>query len=207
MTQIYNFSAGPSTLPKSVLERAQREFVNYKASGVPLIEMSHRSELFEEIVERVEKKLRQLIGINDDYHILFLHGGASSQFAMVPMNLMYTHKADYIVTGHWANKAYEAAKSYGEVKPIWNGELEQYRRLPTLDEIRFSKEADYIHFCSNNTIYGTQFDYVPSYGDRPVICDHSSDILSRPMDIEAFDLVYAASQKEHWTCWSYTCYH
>jgi len=194
--RIINFSAGPAVLPLEVLEEAQRDLVDYQGSGLSVMEMSHRSPHYDAIHQNALANLRSLMGISDDYAVLFLQGGASMQFAMAPMNLMYPNrKADYIVTGVWSKKAIKEAKKLGEARVAGSSEETTFDRIPKPSELDFDPEADYLHFTSNNTIYGTQWKTEPGTGDVPLVADMSSDILSRPIDVGKYGLIYAGAQK------------
>jgi len=196
MSRIYNFSAGPSVLPESVLSKAASEMLDYNGSGQSVMEMSHRSKVYEEIINQCEASLREVMNIPDNYKVLFLQGGASSQFAMIPLNLMNkSKKADYVITGQWAKKAFQEAKRYGEANIIADSSDKTFSYIPTLDESKFNKNADYFHICLNNTIYGTKFATLPNTGDVPLIADLSSCILSEPIDVSKFGLLYAGAQK------------
>ena len=188
MKRVYNFSAGPSVLPEWVLQKAAEEMLDYQGSGQSVMEMSHRSKVYEGIIQGCEALLRKTMNIPDNYKVLFLQGGASSQFAMIPLNLMNgTGKADFVITGQWAKKAYSEAKKYGECKV--------YTYIPKLDPASFTKDADYFHICLNNTIYGTVYHELPQTGNVPLIADLSSCILSEPIDVSKFGMVYAGAQK------------
>lgn len=193
--RIFNFSAGPSMLPVSVLEAARDEMLNYKGSGMSVMEMSHRSKVYESIIQDAEASLREVMGIPSNYKVLFLQGGASLQFAMVPMNLMKTGKADYIVTGQFSGKAYDEAKKYGEINLAATTKSETFCRIPQQEELKLSKDADYVHICYNNTIFGTRYNYIPDTGAVPLVADLSSCILSEPIDVSKFGLIYAGAQK------------
>lgn len=196
MSRIYNFSAGPSVLPESVLSKAASEMLDYNGSGQSVMEMSHRSKVYEEIINQCEASLREVMNIPDNYKVLFLQGGASSQFAMIPLNLMNKNKkADFAITGQWAKKAYQEAKRYGEANIIADSSDKTFSYIPTLDESKFDKNADYFHICLNNTIYGTKFSTLPNTGDVPLVADLSSCILSEPIDVSKFGLLYAGAQK------------
>ncbi|NDL66926.1 3-phosphoserine/phosphohydroxythreonine transaminase [Anaerotalea alkaliphila] len=196
MNRVYNFSAGPSTLPEEVLKQAADEMLDYKGCGMSVMEMSHRSKVYEEIIHNAEASLRKLMGIPENYKVLFLQGGASLQFAMVPLNLMRKSKrADYVNTGEWAKKAIKEAKRYGEVRVVGSSEEETYNHIPSLNPADFDKEADYFHITSNNTIFGTKFKNLPDTGDVPLVADMSSDILSCPVDVTKYGLIYAGAQK------------
>lgn len=196
MNRVYNFSAGPSMLPLEVLEKAQKEFVCYGCSGMSVMEMSHRSKDFEEILYHAENTLRELMNIPQNYKILFLQGGGSTQFAMIPMNLMNkNHKADYVKTGQWATKAAQEAQRYGKVNIVASSEDTTFDRIPELDPSLFDKEADYFYITLNNTIYGTRYTTLPQTGEVPLVGDMSSSILSEEIDITKFGLLYAGDQK------------
>lgn len=196
MQRVYNFSAGPSALPEEVLKKAQSEILCYGTSGMSVMEMSHRSKDFMSIFESTENSLRELMQIPANYKVLFMQGGASSQFAMVPLNLMNKNrKADYVNTGTWSKKAIKEAKRYGTVNVIASSEDKTFNYIPELDTAKFDKEADYFHITTNNTIYGTRFDTLPQTGNVPLVGDMSSDILSRYYDVSSFGLIYAGAQK------------
>jgi len=193
MKQVYNFSAGPAMLPKSVLKKAQAEMLDFNGSGMSVMELSHRSKWFIDILEAAEANLRKLLDIPDNYHVLFLQGGASQQFAMVPMNLMVRNKkADYVLTGSWSKKAYKEAQLFGEVRVV--GE-DTNNHIPKLTKDMFDPNADYVHITTNNTIEGTAFATLPDTGDVPLVADMSSNILSTPIDVSKFGLIYAGAQK------------
>lgn len=196
MERVYNFSAGPSMLPVEVLEQAAKEMVCYKDSGMSVMEMSHRSAVYEDIINRAEASLREVMNIPDNYKVLFLQGGASSQFAMIPMNLMTgSKKADYINTGEWSKKAIAEAKRFGEVKVIASSEDKVFSYIPELNKDDFTKDADYFHITSNNTIFGTKFNELPDVGDVPLVADMSSNILSEVIDVNQYGIIYAGAQK------------
>lgn len=196
MERVYNFSAGPSMLPVEVLEQASNEMLSYNNSGMSVMEMSHRSAVYEEIIHRAESSLREIMNIPDNYKILFLQGGASMQFAMIPLNLMNgSNKADYLLTGEFAKKAIDEGKRFGEVKIVASSEDKTFSYIPKTTQADFSKDADYVHITSNNTIFGTRFNEFPSVGDVPLVADMSSDILSREIDVTKFGLIYAGAQK------------
>lgn len=196
MERVFNFSAGPSMLPLEVLEQAQKEFVCYGSSGMSVMEMSHRSKVFEGILEKAQADLRDLMHIPDNYKILFLQGGGSTQFAMIPLNLMNkNNKADYVVTGQWAKKAAEEAARYGKVNIVASSADTTFDRIPELDESKFDKHADYFYITLNNTIYGTRWTKLPNVGDVPLVGDMSSSILSEEIDITKFGLLFAGAQK------------
>jgi phosphoserine aminotransferase len=196
--RVFNFSAGPSGLPESVLMQASKDMLNYEGSGMSVMEMSHRSKVYEAIIQEAEALLRELMGVDDKYKVLFLQGGASTQFAMVPMNLLSgSKKADYVDTGSWASKAIKEAKKYGEVKVLASSKDKTYSYIPTLDPAAFTPDADYFHITLNNTIYGTRFapDGLPDTKNVPLVADMSSNILSEVYDINKFGLIYAGAQK------------
>lgn len=196
MERVYNFSAGPSVLPLPVLEEAQRELMNANGSGMSVMEMSHRSSLFKDIIAEAEELLRDLMDIPDNYKVLFLQGGASTQFAMVPLNLMSKNKkADYVNTGVWAKKAISEAKRYGTVNVVASSEDQTFNYIPDLDESTFSEDADYFHITINNTIYGTRYTRLPDTGHIPLVTDASSGILSEVYPVSKFGLIYAGAQK------------
>ena len=196
MNRVYNFSAGPSALPLPVLEKAQAELVCYGDSGMSVMEMSHRSSDYQKIIDDCEALLRELLSIPDNYKVLFLQGGASSQFAMIPMNL-YTEKkkADYILTGLWSKKAQKEAARYGDAKIIASSDDKVFNYIPKVDKSMFTPDADYVHITYNNTIYGTKYASVPDTGDVPLVADMSSCILSEPVDVSKFGIIYAGAQK------------
>jgi len=196
MARVYNFSAGPSILPETVLAKAASEMLDYNGSGQSVMEMSHRSPVYEEIINDCQSLLRKVMNIPDNYKVLFLQGGASSQFAMVPLNLMNKNrKADYMVTGQFAKKAKEEATKFGEVRVVASSADKNFSYIPEVTEGDFSKDADYVHICLNNTIFGTKFPYIPETGDIPLVADMSSCILSEPYDVSKFGLIYAGAQK------------
>jgi phosphoserine aminotransferase len=194
--RIYNFSAGPAVLPLSVLEEVQRDLLSLPGVGMSVLEISHRSKAFDEIILGAESDIRKLAGVPDNYQILFLQGGASFQFSMVPMNLMPANgKADYIITGVWSKKAVKEAQKCGQVNIVASTESEGFTRIPAQNELQFDQEAAYVHYTTNNTIYGTQWKYDPEVGSVPLVADASSDIFSRPIDIQKHGLIYAGAQK------------
>ena len=195
MGRIYNFSAGPAMLPEEVLKTAADEMLDYHGSGMSVMEMSHRSKVYQGIIDEAEADLRKLIGIPDNYKVLFLQGGATLGFAMIPMNFMFTGKADFINTGVWTKKAIKDAKLYGEVNVIASGEENGFKKIPDVKSLKFSKDADYVYMCDNNTIYGSKFKEYPDTGDIPLICDMSSCFLSEPIDVKKFGVIYAGAQK------------
>ena len=190
----YNFSAGPSTLPWSVLEEAQREFLDFAGTGMSVTEISHRNKAFETIVREGESLLRELMHIPDDYAVLFVQGGASTQFAAVPLNLMHKGKADYIVTGNFSKKAWQEGKIYGDAACVASSEDKTYTYIPDVSAIPFREDTDYVHICSNNTIFGTRYVEFPDV-KAPLVADMSSEILSREIDVTKFAVIYAGAQK------------
>ena len=198
MTQrLYNFGAGPAALPLPVLEEIQRDLVTHPELGASVLEISHRSKWFEGVLAAAEYNLRTLLDISPEYSVLFLQGGASLQFSMVPMNFLARGgpAADYVVTGAWSEKALAEAQKFGPARAAWNGKASGYVRTPSPHEPEYSPGAAYVHYTSNETIHGVEFFDVPAAGDRPLICDASSDFLSRPMDVERHALIYAGAQK------------
>ena len=196
MARVYNFSAGPSMLPEAVLEKAAAEMLDYEGSGQSVMEMSHRSKVYQSIIDTTEALLREIMNIPDNYKVLFLQGGASSQFAMVPMNLMTgSGKADYIITGQWAKKAFKEAARYGDAKAVASSEDKTFSYIPKLTRDDFRPDADYVHICMNNTIYGTVYHDLPDTGDVPLVADISSCVLSKPIDVTKFGVLYAGAQK------------
>ncbi len=196
MNRVYNFSAGPSMLPLPVLEKAASELISYGDAGMSVMEMSHRSPVYEAIISEAQVLLRKLMNIPDNYKVLFLQGGASTQFAAVPLNLMTKNgKADYIVTGQFSKKAYSEAKKYGDARLVASSEDKNNTYIPQLTKSDFRPDADYVHICFNNTIFGTKYNYIPDTGDIPLVADMSSCILSEPVDVTKFGLIYAGAQK------------
>lgn len=196
MGRVYNFSAGPSMLPEEVLKKAAAEMLDYNGTGQSVMEMSHRSKEYGEIIKGAEALVREIMNVPDNYKVLFLQGGASSQFAMVPLNLMTkSGKADYVITGQWANKAYKEAARYGEANVVASSADKTFSYIPKLDKATFTKDADYFHICMNNTIYGTKWHTLPETGDVPLVADISSCILSEPIDVSKFGVLYAGAQK------------
>ena len=193
--KIYNFSAGPAVLPEAVLKEAQEEMLDFNGSGISVMEMSHRSKDFEGIIKGAEASLRRLADIPDDYEVLFLQGGASSQFAMIPMNLMKNGKADYIITGNWAQKAYDEAVRYGDIKVLASSADDDFSYIPDLSKLEIREDADYVYMTENNTIFGTQFNELPDTKGKVLVNDASSCILSKPFNVRDFGLIYAGAQK------------
>ena len=195
MARVYNFSAGPAVLPEEVLREAAEEMLDYSGTGVSVMEMSHRSKAFEQIIGDAEKDLRDLMKIPDNYKVLFLQGGASQQFAMIPMNLMKNRVADHINTGQWAKKAISEGKVFGKVNVIGSSEDKTFSYIPDLKNLKISDDADYVYICHNNTIYGTKFNELPDSGEKILVADMSSDILSEPVDVTQYGLIFAGVQK------------
>ena len=196
MSRVYNFSAGPSMLPVEVLERAQKEMVEYGTSGMSVMEMSHRSKDYEAIINEAEALVRELMNVPDNYKVLFLQGGGSSQFAMIPMNLGNKNKkCDVIVTGQWAKKAAEEAEKYITVNRIASSQDKTFSYIPKVSKEQFSKDADYFYICFNNTIYGTKYNQLPDTGDVPLVADISSNAMSEVIDVTKFGLLFAGAQK------------
>ena len=194
MSRVYNFSAGPSMLPLPVLEKAASEMTDYRGSGMSVMEMSHRTPVYEEIIHTAEANLRKLMSIPDNYKVLFLQGGATTQFSAVPLNLMNKNrKADYIVSGQFSKKAADEAARYGEVTVLASSKDRNFTYVPYVDS--FSPDADYVHICHNNTIFGTTYNYVPATGDIPLVADMSSSIISCPVNVRDYALIYAGAQK------------
>ena len=194
--RVYNFSAGPSMLPLSALERAGSEITNYRGSGMSVMEMSHRSKVFIQIFEETQEKLRRIMNVPQGYKILFLQTGATGQFSMIPLNLIgKTGKADYAVTGNFSNLAYKEAQKYGQIHLAASSEDRDHSYIPAQSQLKLDPEASYFYYCANNTIYGTEWQYVPDTGSVPLVCDMSSDILSMPVDVSKFGLIYAGAQK------------
>lgn len=195
MSRVYNFSAGPSMLPESVLKKASAEMLDYEGSGQSVMEMSHRSKVYDAIIKGAESTLRQVMGIPDNYKVLFLQGGASQQFAMIPMNLMKNKVADYIVTGQWAKKAAKEAEKYGEVHVVASSEDKTFSYIPDCSDLDISEDADYVYICENNTIYGTKFKELPNTKGKTLVADVSSCFLSEPVDVSKYGVIYGGVQK------------
>ncbi len=195
MSRVYNFSAGPAVLPEEVLKEAAAEMLDYKGTGMSVMEMSHRSKAYEEIINEAEQDLRDLMNIPDNYKVLFLQGGASQQFAMIPMNLMKNKVADYIVTGQWAKKAYQEAQMYGKANKIASSEDETFSYIPDCSDLPISEDADYVYICENNTIYGTKFKTLPNTKGKVLVSDVSSCFLSEPVDVTKYGVIYGGVQK------------
>ena len=192
--RVYNFAAGPSTMPLDVLEEAQRDFLDYNGSGMSIVEMSHRSKTFMAVNDEANALLRELMNVPDNYSILFVQGGASQQFAAVPLNLMVSGKADYIVTGNFAGKAQQEALKYGDARIIASSKDKNFTYIPDVDKISYNADADYVHITTNNTIFGTRYTKFPKT-DKPLVADMSSNILSEVVDVSKFGLIYAGAQK------------
>lgn len=195
MNRVYNFSAGPAVLPEEVLREAAAEMLDYEGTGMSVMEMSHRSQSFQEIIDTAEADLRELMGIPDNYKVLFLQGGESQQFAMVPMNLMKNKVADYIVTGQWAKKAAAEAKKYGKVNIVASSEDKTFSYIPDCSDLPISEDADYVYICENNTIYGTKYKELPNTKGKTLVADVSSCFLSEPMDVTRYGLICGGVQK------------
>ncbi len=195
MSRVYNFSAGPAVLPEEVLREAAEEMMDYRGSGMSVMEMSHRSKMFETIIGEAEADLRDLLAIPDNYKVLFLQGGASQQFAMVPMNLFKNRVGDYIITGQWAKKAYQEAKLYGTANAVASSADKTFSYIPDVSDLPISDDADYVYICENNTIYGTKFKTLPNTKGKTLVADLSSCFLSEPIDISKYGLIFAGAQK------------
>lgn len=195
MSRVYNFSAGPAVLPESVLKEAAEEMMDYRGTGMSVMEMSHRSKAYDEIIKTAEADLRDLMNIPDNYKVLFLQGGASQQFAMIPMNLMKNKVADYIVTGQWAKKAYQEAQKYGKANKIASSEDKTFSYIPDCSDLPISEDADYVYICENNTIYGTKFKELPNTKGKVLVSDVSSCFLSEPVDVSKYGIIYGGVQK------------
>ncbi len=204
MARVYNFSAGPSMLPESVLKKAAAEMLDYEGSGQSVMEMSHRSKTYDKIIKDAEALLREVMNIPDNYKVLFLQGGGSTQFAMVALNLMNkNNKADYIVTGQWAKKALQEAQRYGDAQAVASSADKTFTYIPKTDKSMFREDADYVYICLNNTIYGTVYHELPDTGDIPLVADISSCIVSEPLDVSKFGLLFAGAQKNTPTMLNY----
>lgn len=195
MARVYNFSAGPAVLPEEVLREAAEEMLDYRGCGMSVMEMSHRSKAYETIIKEAEADLRELMNIPDNYKVLFLQGGASQQFAMIPMNLMKNKVADYIVTGQWAKKAYQEAAKYGKANKIASSEDQTFSYIPDCSDLPISEDADYVYICENNTIYGTKFKELPNTKGKTLVADVSSCFLSEPVDVSRYGVIYGGVQK------------
>ena len=195
MSRVYNFAAGPAVLPEEVLKEAADEMLDYNGTGMSVMEMSHRSKDFEGIIQDAERNLRELMNIPNNYKVLFLQGGASMQFAMVPMNLMKNRVADYIITGQWAKKAATEAEKFGKVNVLATSADKTFSYIPDMSKIKVSNDADYVYICHNNTIYGTTYHTLPDTKEKILVADMSSDILSQPIDVTQYGLIFAGVQK------------
>ena len=195
MSRVYNFSAGPAVLPEEVLKEVAEEMMDYRGCGMSVMEMSHRSKMFDDIIQETEKDLRDLMHIPDNYKVLFLQGGASQQFAMIPMNLMKNRVADYIVTGQWAKKAWQEAQKYGKANKIASSEDKTFSYIPDCSDLPISEDADYVYICENNTIYGTKYKELPNTKGKLLVSDVSSCFLSEPIDVTKYGIVYGGVQK------------
>ena len=195
MSRVYNFSAGPAVLPEEVLKEAAEEMMDYRGTGMSVMEMSHRSSAFQQIIDEAEADLRDLLQIPENYKVLFLQGGASLQFAMIPMNLMKNRVADYIVTGQWAKKAWQEGQKYGKANKIASSEDKTFSYIPDCSDLPISEDADYVYICENNTIYGTKYKTLPNTKGKILVSDVSSCFLSEPMDVSKYGIVYGGVQK------------
>ena len=195
MSRVYNFSAGPAVLPEEVLQEAADEMLDYRGCGMSVMEMSHRSKVYDQIIKEAEADLRELINIPDNYKVLFLQGGASQQFAAVPMNLMKNKKAGYIVTGQWAKKAYQEAKMYGEAVELASSQDKTFSYIPDCSDLPITDDMDYVYICENNTIYGTKFKELPNTKGKDLVADVSSCFLSEPVDVTKYGVIYGGVQK------------
>ncbi len=195
MARVYNFSAGPAVLPEEVLQEAAAEMLDYQGTGMSVMEMSHRSKPYQKIIDEAEADLRELMNIPDNYKVLFLQGGASQQFAMIPMNLMKNKVADYIITGQWAKKAYQEAQKYGKANAIASSADKTFSYIPDCSDLPVSEDADYVYICENNTIYGTKFKELPNTKGKLLVSDVSSCFLSEPVDVSKYGIIYGGVQK------------
>ena len=195
MKRVYNFSAGPAMLPEEVLQEAAAEMLDYRGTGMSVMEMSHRSKAYQQILDEAEQDIRDLMQIPDNYKVLLLQGGASQQFAMIPMNLMKNRVADYIITGQWAKKAYEEAKKYGKANAIASSADKTFSYLPDCSDLPVSEDADYVYICENNTIYGTKYKTLPNTKGKLLVSDVSSCFLSEPVDVTKYGVIYGGVQK------------
>ena len=195
MKRVYNFSAGPAVLPEEVLKEAAEEMLDYRGCGMSVMEMSHRSKMFDQIIKEAEADIRDLMNIPDNYKVLFLQGGGSLQFAMVPMNLMKNGKADYIVTGQWAKKAFKEAQKFGDAKCIASSEDKTFSYIPDCSDLPVREDADYVYICENNTIYGTKYKKLPNTKGKPLVADLSSCFLSEPVDVTKYGMLWGGVQK------------
>ena len=195
MSRVYNFSAGPAVLPEAVLRQAAAEMLDYRGSGMSVMEMSHRSSTYQNIIDQAESDLRELMGIPEGYKVLFLQGGASQQFAMIPMNFMKNKVADYIITGQWAKKAYQEAKLFGQANAVASSADKTFSYIPDCSDLPISENADYVYICENNTIYGTKFKELPNTKGKDLVSDVSSCFLSEPVDVSKYAMIYGGVQK------------
>ena len=195
MSRVYNFSAGPAVLPEAVLKEAAAEMLDYQSSGMSVMEMSHRSKTYQKIIDTAESDLRELMGIPDNYKVLFLQGGASQQFAMIPMNMMKNKVADYIITGQWAKKAWQEGQLYGQANAIASSADQTFSYIPDCSDLPVSENADYVYICENNTIYGTKFWELPNTKGKPLVADVSSCFLSEPVEVSKYGMIYGGAQK------------
>ncbi|MCR4658167.1 MAG: 3-phosphoserine/phosphohydroxythreonine transaminase [Lachnospiraceae bacterium] len=195
MSRVYNFSAGPAVLPEEVLKEAQEEMLDYRGSGMSVMEMSHRSKTYDNIIKEAEQDLRKVLSIPDNYKVLFLQGGASQQFAMIPMNLMKNRVADYIITGQWAKKAWKEASLFGKANAVASSEDKTFSYIPDCSDLPISEDADYVYICENNTIYGTKFKNLPDTKGKTLVADVSSCFLSEPVDVTKYGVMYGGVQK------------
>jgi len=195
MSRVYNFSAGPAVLPEEVLREAQEEMLDYRGCGMSVMEMSHRSKVFDDLIQETEADLRDLMQIPDNYKVLFLQGGASLQFSMIPMNLMKNRVADYIITGQWAKKAWQEAKKYGQANAVASSEDKTFSYIPDCSDLPISENADYVYICENNTIYGTKFRKLPNTKGKLLVADVSSCFLSEPVNVSDYGIIYGGVQK------------
>ena len=195
MSRVYNFSAGPAVLPEEVLKEAADEMLDYRGSGMSVMEMSHRSKVYDDIIKEAERDIRDLMNIPDNYKVLFLQGGASQQFAMIPMNLMKNKKAAYIITGQWAKKAYKEAQIYGDAVAVASSEDKTFSYIPDCSDLDIPEDADYVYICENNTIYGTKYKKLPNTKGHTLVADVSSCFLSEPVDVTKYGIIYGGVQK------------
>ena len=195
MSRVFNFSAGPAMLPEEVLRQAADEMLDYQGSGMSVMEMSHRGKVYDGIIKEAEKDFREIVGVPDNYSVLFLQGGGSTQFAMVPMNLMVNRKAAYVITGNWAKKAYEEAQIFGEAVAVASSKDQNFSYIPDCSDLPIPEDADYLYICENNTIYGTEYKTLPNTKGHILVSDVSSNFLSRPIDVEKYGLFFGGVQK------------
>ena len=193
MSRVYNFSAGPAVLPEEVLREAAEEMFDYRGSGMSVMEMSHRSKVYQTIIDEAEADLRELMNIPDNYKVLFLQGGAHQQFAMIPMNLMKNKVADYIITGQWAKRAWQEAQKYGKANALASSADKTFSYIPDCSDLPISEDADYVYICENNTIYGTKFKELPNTKGKVLVSDVSSCFLSEPVDVTKYGIIYGGA--------------